>query len=140
MAVYSQIPNTIKGRRLLLEKELQKYSYKKVYCPALSRKVRIHPDSITETAYHASKSVLSTKLALRIKYIIEHAKLIQTGITPKCGTQTRKFHFKELVVLSCGIRGLGTAKLTVGYVYKRLVIEYCITDIKMKTRNPATQS
>ncbi len=130
MGKYPQIPATIYERRELLYKELRKAGNKTVFCPAINRRVKILPESITETAFHASKSVVSTKLALRIRYIISNAKIVQSGIKPKTGTQTKKFHFKELIILSCGIRGLGTAKLTIGLKPRKQYIEYCITDIR----------
>ena len=132
MAVYPQIPASRIDRKHLLEKELHKYNYKKFYCPALNVKVRVHPESITETAWHASKSVLSTKLALRLPYVIQNAKVYKEHITPKSTKQSKVFHFRELVILICGIRGLGTAKLTIGIKFKKMAIEYCITDFRYK--------
>lgn len=127
---YPKIPTDRRGRRLLLEQELKIYTYKKFYCPALRVKVRIWPQSISETAWHASKSVLSTKLALRLPYIIKNASVIVPVQTPKRNTRQIEMRFKKLAILKCGIRGLGTAKLTVGYRYAKFVLEYCITDIR----------
>ena len=134
MAVYPQIPANKIDRQHLLEKELRKYHYKHFYCKSLNVKVRIYPKSISETAYHAAKSVLATKLALRLPYVIQNAKIYKLNQPIKNNKQTKEFHFKELAILKCGIRGLGTAKLTVGYRYKRLVIEYCITDFKYNSK------
>lgn len=128
MTSYPYVPENRNERRVLLVEYLRKYSYKKIHCPALGVKVRIYPESIQETAWHASKSVISTKLALRMPYVIHNAKIYQQHIKPKETKQTKVFHFRELVVLVCGIRGLGTARLTVGIKFKKFVVEYCITD------------
>ncbi len=127
-----KIPARKKERYVLLLGELRKYNYKKFLCGALGAKVRVYPESIAETAWHASKSILSTKLALRLPYVVKNAKIYKQHVQPKDTKQTKVFHFKELVILTCGIRGLGTAQLTVGIRYKKFLMEYCITDFNHK--------
>jgi len=134
MGNYPQIPATIKERRKLLKTELKKYQNKRYICPALGIKVRVTPNSIVETAQHAAKSAIATKLALRLPYVIKNATIVLERKPPKPNKQTNAFHFRELAILKCGIRGLGTAKLTVGYVYENYVVEYCITDMHYITK------
>lgn len=116
----------------LLQKELKPYQGRQFYCKALDCFVRVTSHSISETAHHASRSVVSTKLALRLPYIIENAKILQPNVPTKQGQkQTKVMKFQYLILLTCGIRGLGTALLTVGKRISGNVYEYCITDFRL---------
>ena len=132
MAAYPQIPASFSARRKLLKIELKQYQGRHIYCPALHCKVYINNHSITETSMHASISVTSTKLALRLPYIIQNAKIYRPNIPPKSNnSQKKKMKFIELCLLTTGVRGLGTALLTVGKKQCGAFYEYCITDFRM---------
>lgn len=65
----SEIPEKKKERAKLLQKELQRYKGKKLYCPALRAHVDVTHQSVGETKYHASKCVNSTVAALNLRLI-----------------------------------------------------------------------
>lgn len=118
--------------RLLFFQELKPYQGKQFYCKALGCSVKVTRKSIAETAYHASRSIVSTKLALRLPYIIQNAKILQPYLPTKQGQkQTKVMFFQHLISLTCGIRGLGTALLMVGKRKNGDVYEYCITDFRL---------
>lgn len=134
----TKIPENSWERFRFLLKELKQYKGKLFFSKALKQKVIVSGHSVSETAYHAGKSILSTKLALRLPYIIENAKLLYTK-QPKDNKQTKTMKFQKIHLLSCGIRGLGTALLTVGErksvvkngkIEKGEMYEYCITDLR----------
>ena len=132
-AKYPQIPTTIKARRKFLQRELRRFQgeYK---CTALKCKVHVFHASVKETAHWAALSNTSTKLALRLPYIIENAKIYKVNQSPKNNHQISKFHFTEIAQLICGLRGIGTALLTIGYRVDGIKVEYCITDFRAKLR------
>ena len=78
--------------------------------------------------------MLSTKIALRLPYVIANAKIDKLHQRPKNNQQRTRFHFVEIGNLTCGIRGLGTAKLTIGVIDNGDTIEYCITGFKAYTK------
>lgn len=136
------IPEDRWKRFWLLQKELKQYKGKLFFSKALKQKVIVSGHSVSETAYHASKSIISTKLAIRLPYIIENAKLLYTK-RPKDNKQTKTMKFQKVILLSCGIRGLGTALLTIGQrkpivkngkIEKAKMYEYCITDLRFSQK------
>lgn len=132
MAQYPQIPNTTYARRVLLQQWLQQYKNVCFACPSLGKdvKVWVNGNSISEIVHHAGTSVLSTKLALRLPYIIGNAKVLIPYQVPKENKQTKKFNFNRMIVLTCGVKGLGTALLTIGATTRGNYVQYCVTDIK----------
>lgn len=97
-----------------------------VKCPALGGvPVKITLNGIRETAFHASKSPISTAAALDLKKQISTAKNPIFKI-PKKGTQTKKFGFKALFILK-GVFNAHTTKITVGMRRCGSVLEYCLT-------------
>ena len=121
-------------RYRLLLKELKQYQSKRFYCKSLTCFVKVTSNSITETAHHASKSMISTKLAIRLPYVIKNAKVFEPYIPTKLnGKQVKTMKFQYLILLTCGIRKLGTALLTVGKRKSGDVYEYCITDFRLYT-------
>lgn len=128
-----RIPLTTDKRRELLKRELQKHIGQRYYCPALGAKVRVTASSITETAQHAARSIAGTRLALRLPLVIKMAAKTRRGLEPKPGTQTKEFHFLEIITMVAEIKGIGKAKLTVGrkrQIKKNKYIEYCITELR----------
>lgn len=126
------IPSTVEGRRLLIEKELAKYSNTKHYCPAIGSYVKVLARSIAETATWGSTSVVGTKLCLEIGYVIHNAIVLETNVRPHSNKQIKKFKFVEMALLTCDVPGIGTAKLTIGYRKNGTAIEYCITEYSKK--------
>lgn len=123
------IPKTVLARKNFLKKELQKFVGKKYKCPALSNAdVYVIEDSIEETAYHASKSIKSTKAALYLDIIIKNAKYSDED-KPKKGNQTKKFKFKTMYILYCDLKEIGNIKLTIGVKEDGTKIQYCVTAI-----------
>lgn len=133
MQRYPQIPNTRAKRQKFLRKELRQFQGQH-YCPALKTYVFVIHGSIKETAIHAGNTILSTKIALRLPYIIANAKIDKLHQLPKNNQQRTRFHFAEIGNLICGIRGLGTAKLTVGIRIDGKTIQYCVIGFKAYTK------
>ncbi len=127
-----KIPSTVEGRRLLIEKELAKYSNTKHYCPAIGSYVKVLAKSIDETANWGSMSIIGTKLCLEIGYVIRNAIVLETGLPTHSNRQTKKFKFVSMATLTCVVPEIGTAKLTIGYRRNGTAIEYCITEYSKK--------
>lgn len=54
----------------LIKKFLSRYKGTNIFCPAIGYNVYINSDSIDEIAWHGSKSVNSTFIALNLEYSI----------------------------------------------------------------------
>lgn len=125
-----KVPNTTVERRAFLKSRMQKFKGKKYKCPALSNAdVFVTANSIRETVAHASKSRKSTICALYLDKIIKEADFLKS-VSPKKGTQTKRFQFKELLILETEIKELGKAKLTIGINKNERKIQYCVTIIE----------
>lgn len=126
------IPSTPEARRVLIERELAKYSNTKHFCAAIGAYVKVLAKSIDETANWGCASVTGTKLCLEIGYVIRNAVVLSTNLPTHSNRQAKKFKFVSMAVLTCDVPNIGTAKLTIGYRKNGTAIEYCITEYSKK--------
>ena len=124
------IPETVQERRKFLKNELSQYKDKAFYCKALDCNVLVTEKSVIETAFYAASNIISTKLALRLPEIIQKASILSLHLPPKLGRQTKVMKFTEIANLTCEVKRIGVAKLTIGYTIKWECIEYAITAFK----------
>lgn len=130
-STFDNIPEKIQERREFLQKRLSRYQSVLAYNNSLKSNVKINGNSINETAYHAASSLSSTKLALNILHIIRNARLYgnKDGYPPHSNKQL-KMKIERIFLFKCAVKGIGTAKLTIGRKRSGNYVEYCITDIK----------
>ena len=118
----------ISERRDFLTRYMREHFVGHAYnAPALGgKKVRIVAKSVLETATHASKNFESTILAINLPQIIEKASFAYSSV-PKCGTQTKKFHARRVIVLLAETEFGPLAKLTIVEKGNQFYLEYCVT-------------
>ena len=131
-SIMENIPRNQRKRHDLIVSRLERFRNKRVFSKQLKDYVYISGDSIGETAHWASKSVVSTIIALNMQGVIKNAVVVEEHKKPESRKQTRTFHFVEIIILYCYVNGFGTAKLTVGKRRKGKLMEYCITRIRME--------
>ncbi|MCR5040066.1 MAG: hypothetical protein K6A94_12125 [Bacteroidales bacterium] len=127
-----QIPYDMHGREDYLIKELSVYQGKTFFCKSIGVPVLVTMDSVTETAYNASTSRKSSKIALYLPYIIRNAKPIALHLPTEARTQVKKFHFVEIGVFRCNVPKVGIAQIVIGYRRNGKTIEYAVTDYQVK--------
>lgn len=123
-----KIPYSEVGIQKFLEKELRKFQGKAYFCKALGVKIGVSRRSVEETAYNCRLNRKAAELALELPYIVEHARIDQLSLPVKSIRQSKHFHFKEIATLKCNMKGLGIAKLVIGFRDNGEVVEYSITN------------
>lgn len=103
---------TVNERSILLRRRLKKLVGSKVYCPALGY-VRIVKTSVKETANYAAKRPESTLVALNLAKVIKAAKEIS--------------ELGKMYTLLVNVKGIGVAKLMIGWSEDSYYVEYCCT-------------
>ena len=103
---------TVNERSILLHKRLKTLVGSKVYCPALGY-VRIVKTSVKETANYAAKRPESTLVALNLAKVIKAAKEIS--------------ELGKMYTLLVNVKGIGVAKLMIGWSEDSYYVEYCCT-------------
>ena len=116
---------TVNERSILLRKRLKKLVGSKVYCPALGY-VKITKTSVEETANYAAKRPESTLVALNLAKVIKAAKEISEIGAPKANKTQTKLKL-EMYTLLVNVKGIGVAKLMIGWSEDSYYVEYCCT-------------
>lgn len=117
-------------RNAVIVAELSPLIGKSFPCPAFgNRNVEVLFGSVSETATHASKNILSTMAAIRLVEALSKAKRIERTITPDSNRQ-KKMGFKKIHILLSELKGIGHVKIVVGEKANRRVVHYCITKNK----------
>ena len=98
---------------------------KSYYCPSLGADIYVTKSSIKETAHHASKTALSTIVALNLPTIIKLVDYIGSD-EPKKGVQTKEFRAVRTYILRGYLPHL-TTKITVVKTRKGARLGYCVT-------------
>lgn len=124
------IPYSEEGIEEVVKKQLKQYQGKHFYCKALGVNVSVTRKSIDETAHNCRNNRRSAELALCLPEIIEKAKIKQLHLPTKSNQQKKHFHFKEIAILVCNLKGKGIAKLVVGFRDNGEVVEYSITNFQ----------
>lgn len=114
----------------LLKKELKQYQGKPFYCKALGVDVSVTRKSIEETAYNCKFNRRAAELALCLPDVIKNAKIKELHLPTKSNKQKKHFHFTEIAILTCNLKGKGIAKLVVGFKDNGEVVEYSITNFQ----------
>ena len=127
-----QIPYDLPGREDFLKRELKAYLGKTYTCKSIGVPVMVTADSIVETAYNASITRHSSKIALYLPYIIRNAKPISLHLPTESRKQTTTFHFVEIGVFRCNVPKAGIAQIVIGYRRNGKAIEYAVTDYQVK--------
>lgn len=101
--------------------------YPRVYNYSLRGYIYVTALSKSETAYRGTATVLSmTMIKNHFDEILRYAVLVQDNVQPK--NNTNQSDYWKLIILEKKIRGVGTAKLTVGVKKSNNNKEqYCIT-------------
>ena len=119
-----------KAVRKFIEKWISEHPSMRVYNYSLREYIYLKRTlAIRENPYWASKKYKSTMMILEhFDEIMKYAR--KTGYaTPKSDTGNSRF--AKFVILEKDVRGLGTAKLTVGIKrIDNMKIQYCITAIE----------
>lgn len=123
-----KIPYSENGIQEFLQTELKKFQGKSYFCKALGVFVSITRKSIEETAYNCRPNRKAAEMALELPHIIEHAKIEKLDLPVKSIRQSKHFHFKQIAVLKCNMKGKGIAKLVIGFRDSGEVIEYSVTN------------
>jgi len=131
--VLSTIPTDVYGRRDFIRFHLGQIQGC-VFSKSLNEWVAIAPRSIAEISSHASKSTLSTIMALNCVHLVENAILAEDKIPPHSNRERKDFNFKEMKVLVAKLENIGTAKITVGKQSMGKHFVYCITAIEIEKR------
>lgn len=125
------IPETVDERREFILAQLGNIT-ECVFSNGLQEYVALLPKSVVEISSHASKSVLSTIMALNCVSLISAAKVLETGIAPHSNKEKKVFHFKEIKLLGALLEGYGHAKITVGKQSLGKHLVYCVTGLEIE--------
>lgn len=110
----------------IIRQALKQLNGKEIVCPALGNvPVKITSMGINETAFHASKSYLSTLAAIDVENQIKTAQFSRYHL-PKPGGQAQKHNFAFTIELK-GIIEDRPTKLYVGVLITAKYMHYCIT-------------
>jgi len=93
--IIKTIPSDVYGRRDFIRLHLSNIQ-SCVFSKSLNEWVAIAPRSIAEISSHASKSTLSTIMALNCEPLVEVAQIAEDNITPHSIREKRDMHFKEM--------------------------------------------
>ena len=116
-------------RRLIIMQNLAKFKKQTVVCPCLGGvPVSLNSEALYEIAYHASKSVKSTELALDYENLIKTAKFVR-GDIPKDEKQRKRMQFEFVFELSAKSKGI-KAKLIIGVKANKSFLQYSITAVE----------
>lgn len=121
------VPTRIDDRRKLIEKKLLALAGKELDCPCLCVRVKVVRLSIKEIAFHASKSLASTAVALDLPYWLKIARFFKCTF-PKKNRQQELFRFAFMYELHADTPH-GVAKIMVGVRNNGRFLQYCITVI-----------
>lgn len=130
-ALIEAIPTTIDERRAFIQSAIGKVEGC-IFSQSLQEYVAISPKSVEEIASHASKSVLSTIVALNYLPLIENAAIVAKGLPPHSNKEKKVFHFKEIILLAAMLKGYGHAKITVGKQSLGKHLVYCLTGLEIE--------
>lgn len=124
------IPYSEDGIRDYITLRLRKYLGKTYYNKCLGVNISVSADSIKETAQNCRPNRQAAALALHMPYILRNAKVIRLNLPVESKKQKDRFRFVEIAELKCAVKGVGIAKLVVGYKITGRVIEYSITNFQ----------
>ena len=124
--ILSEIPETVQGRRLFLNKEMKPYIGKSVHCPALGVTVEFTRASYNETIRNAATSKSSTIAALNILRLIKNASYVNMDI-PQSNKQKKTFQFIFVFILKSYLIGYGDVKILVGVQEIGRFLHYSVT-------------
>ena len=124
--ILSEIPETVQGRRLFLNKEMLKFIGKTVNCPALGVTVEFTRASYNETIRNAAISKSSTIAALNILRLIKNASYVSMDI-PQSNKQKKTFQFIFVFILKSHLIGYGDVKILVGVQEIGRFLHYSVT-------------
>ena len=124
--ILSEIPETVQGRRLFLNKEMLKFIGKTVNCPALGVTVEFTRASYNETIRNAAISKSSTIAALNILRLIKNASYVSMDI-PQSNKQKKTFQFIFVFILKSYLIGYGDVKILVGVQEIGRFLHYSVT-------------
>ena len=117
---------TVQRRNLLLQ-ALEKHIGQQYRNKHLSMPVTCTKASVKEIAHHAAKSEASTRAALRLKSIVQNAKVLYIDI-PKSGKQSKKFNAWITIVMQYGDTKLTLCdSLKYSKAQQNNLVLYCIT-------------
>jgi len=125
------IPDNMDGRREMIQETLSGITGC-VFSDGLQEWVAFVPKSVHEIASHASKSVVSTIMALNSVDLVKKAVVVQEGCVPHSKSERQRFHFKEMKILAAKLKDYGCAKITVGKQSLGKHLVYCITAIEIE--------
>lgn len=124
--ILSEIPETVQGRRLFLNKEMLKYIGSTINCPALGVTVEFTRASYNETIRNAAISKSSTIAALNILRLIKNASYVSMDI-PQSNKQKKTFQFIFVFILKSYLIGYGDVKILVGVQEIGRFLHYSVT-------------
>ena len=124
--ILSEIPETVQGRRLFLNKEMKPIIGKSVHCPALGVTVEFTRASYNETIRNAATSKSSTIAALNILRLIKNAFFVNMDI-PQSNKQKKTFQFIFVFILKSYLIGYGDVKILVGVQEIGRFLHYSVT-------------
>ena len=102
----------------------------KMYNNNLKDYINIRQISINETAYHASKTYLSTLAVLQLDAILACARKVRIGKPKARSNQSR---FQAVIQMEHECPGVGLVRLMVGVRFRsHLKIQYCITAVNVE--------
>lgn len=128
------IPYSENGIRDYLTIKLKKYIGKTFYNKCLEVNICITPDGIKETVQNCRPNRQAAKLALYLPYILRNAKISRLHLPVESKKQKERFHFTNIAELKCEVKGVGIAKVIVGYKITNKVIEYSITNFQVQNK------
>lgn len=127
--ILSEIPDTVQGRRLFLNKEMKPYIGKSVHCPALGVDVEFTRASYHETIRNAAISKNSTIAALNVLRLIKNATFVEMDL-PQSNKQKKTFQFIFVFILNSHLLGYGDVKIIVGAQERGDFLHYSVTIAK----------
>ena len=103
---------------------------RRVYNRCLKDYIYVKGLSVAETAYHASKTYLSTLAVLQLDAVLSCATKVSTKKVEKRRNQQG---FRSMIIMRHALPGIGVIKLLVGVKHKSLIkIQYCITAVQIE--------
>lgn len=129
-----QIPHSENGIRDYIMVRLKKYVGKTYYNKSLGVNILVNIDGVKETAQNCRPNRQAAALALHLPYILRNAKVSRLHLPIGSKAQRNRFHFVEIAELKCPVRGVGIAKVIVGYKINGRAVEYAITNFQSLNR------
>ena len=127
----AKIPATEADRRSFLESNLQQFVGTEIFNKYFNANIFTLKKSLSEICKWAAKSKESVIAALNFDSVIANAVKVKEDAA-KPNKQTKELYFVKMYIMHCIIKGLGTAKLTVGERKNGKKITYCITALQIE--------